>query len=951
MSGPWEKFKTPGVQASGPWEKYRNSNQASAPWENFGGSTSAAAAPQDPTKAALAQGLDAQAQQMLSPDDAQLQGRQDGTWANARAVTGDALAAFASRVPKGVVNFVGLPGTLVDMGSDITSWAASNVSQALGGPELNFSVRTPVSGQALNDAIGMDELLYEPRTYGGKIAGRVGEEVGAAVIPIAGFMGAASRMGTQGAREAPRLLRDFLERAAIDPKRFAQQESAVATAAGIGAGTLDPDQENPLLDLVGAFSGAGIYGAGKTLMGAGGNVINAIRGDPNYADEVVRQHVADILADHANVRPDASGTADTSDLVSMLLDPARREIETVIPGFRPSSADVTANPGLASLEYSRQSGQGAGPFNARRTSNNAAVESVMRGYEPVETPGVFREALQDEADRRLSDAAVAEMNAREVFDTLLGDLTPQTSRSGRGALVREDLENLLAAERDKVNRAYSEFDVAARPVDAEELQGAIASAREALTTAERSWIPEGTLDRIEALGKSADPEVPPEPVRMREVTSLLSMLGQQKRAALARPENGGDYAASAIDNVMNAMQRFIDARITPDEKQAWEAAKRANFEKMEKFRRPGSPVAEVLREGVGGRYSVPDENVASRFANRETALDELFKLSNSPETRGAIRDEILSRSRGSDARSLEKLREQYAAQISRFPGLDDELKKAADAGRTAEGFGAARTELERDLGAPGRPGRSVVGKYLQYGDENAERAISAVLASKDPAAAADELVQFAGNNPRALEGARAAFWQKLKKETRSAEKSADGAQMWRGDWLNEFLTEPRTAAVAERLYSDKPEHLDALRAIGAALQNTDLRTRARAPSTSGTAQSVNNVLTPETLQSRVYAYARGQISGTFLASSIAAVAARRAVRGARADAINRMLDEALLDPNAAAFLLEQYNPANRAALAKKAKVWLGNQANTFMEVLAEDDEPEDPVKEWAGGGR
>jgi hypothetical protein len=75
------------------------------------------------------------------------------------------------------------------------------------------------------------------------------------------------------------------------------------------------------------------------------------------------------------------------------------------------------------------------------------------------------------------------------------------------------------------------------------------------------------------------------------------------------------------------------------------------------------------------------------------------------------------------------------------------------------------------------------------------------------------------------------------------------------------------------------------------------------------------------------------------------------VRGARADAINRMLDEALLDPNAAAFLLEQYNPANRAALAKKAKVWLGNQANTFMEMLAEDDEPEDPVKEWAGGGR
>ncbi len=160
--------------------------------------------------------------------------------------------------------------------------------------------------------------------------------------------------------------------------------------------------------------------------------------------------------------------------------------------------------------------------------------------------------------------------------------------------------------------------------------------------------------------------------------------------------------------------------------------------------------------------------------------------------------------------------------------------------------------------------------------------------------------------------------------------------------LMRFLDEPRNAAVAERLYRDNPEHLADIRRIAEAIQSVDVRQRARAPNTSGTAQGLSNVLTPETLQSRIGSYQRGQISGSFLVTSIAAVTARRAVKRAQTQAIGRLLDEALLNPEAAAVLLRENNPANRALLARRAKAWMGNQASTVVNLL--DGEDEDPVR-------
>ncbi len=111
---------------------------------------------------------------------------------------------------------------------------------------------------------------------------------------------------------------------------------------------------------------------------------------------------------------------------------------------------------------------------------------------------------------------------------------------------------------------------------------------------------------------------------------------------------------------------------------------------------------------------------------------------------------------------------------------------------------------------------------------------------------------------------------------------------------------------------------------------------ARAPNS--TAGNYQPALSPETVNSRLMAVHRGQIGLPYFGLSIAATMARRVVGKAREDAFNRLLDRALLDPDTAAMLLREQNPANRAAMQRKAKLWLGNQASKVADMLEGEDD-------------
>jgi hypothetical protein len=885
----------------------------------------------------------------------------------------------------GIANVAGLP---VDLANLALMGAGGNM---------------PVGGsKSIDRALGGFGALPEPTQETPLSRGlrRVGEEVGAAIVPTGGALAAAGRVGVQGARKLSPIARAFVEPAAVAPTHFAGKEAAAALAAGTGAASVNEatraagvreDSLGHLAgDIGGALAGVGTVGAVKAIGGKLGEVLNAVRGAPGYVDRVVRDEVTDQILRASGVhsrpgtvidsaplvdaieagRPVSSAARDeaTSQILQALgpraqLDDAgraARRVDQVVPGFKESLADRTANPGLAALEFDRQRhGSNSGLFAQRRADNTAAIDQALGRYEPQGNPGAFRSELEATRDQRLQELDSTTAAARDNADRLAAELRPSTSAAQRGATVRGALDDARDAARANTEAAYAAADVSGAPVSPEGLARTLDQVTGGLTEVERGLVPQGLVDRVAGLGRGASSPVDTglldasgsaiyrpavvEPVAMKEATDLRSELLRLQRAALADPraERGGRNAARVLGKYLDAVDGFISGNLTEAQQAALSEARGAKFTEAETFTRRGDPTAAVLARYEGGTPRVRDENVAASFVDPE-AMDRLFSQADTPQVRQAIRDEVLSRGSMDDAKRIRGFVDTYGAQINRFPGLRDELRRAAEARATEASAVDAQSNLIREIGPQGR---GTVARYLQYGDENAEKAMRAVVAAKDPAHAADELLSFVGDAPKAVEGARKVFWNLMQKSARrTGETTADltGAQSWMPRAFKRFIDDPATAAVAERLYRTDPDHWANVKKIAEAIQGVDVRnTIGGAPKTSGELRGSGGITSIETLQSRGYAWGSGRISGTFLLTSLAAVAGRRAVARARHEAIARMLDEALLNPDAAATLLKENNPANRAALARKAKGWLGNEASTFIQIItpeSRDDE-------------
>lgn len=863
----------------------------------------------------------------------------------------DTGAILLDRLGEGAANTLGLPVDAIN--------AAPMLANLVPGVDGVGPISSnPIGGSDwLNQArkgFGVIPDAPEPRDWVQTLAGRIGEEVGAAALPVAGLVGAGGRMGAKVARESANpFVRTFVAPAAANPAKFIGSETAGATAAGTGAGIanmfVDRDTtQGQVADMAGALGGAGVYGIGATLAKGLGQAFNAIRQNPNYVDDVVKDAVVDRLGNAAGL-DGTEGPIDTDQLLDLITASDTTRPSDIIPGFQESLADVTQNPGLASLEYSRQSGPNSGMFTTRRTANNEAIDQVMEVLAPQQTPGAFRSELETQRDLRLSAAAGDTQSAQSEFDAYIQNLQPRMGAEERGATIRSGLDNAHRYSRDLEDMAWAglEGDVETGP-----LADLLDETRGGLTTARQQSVSDldQTVDIPRQLAGTADE--PAGPVNIRELIDMRSTLLDEQRAALSGQQPDRNRA-SVVGQVIDDINAYLDSdAVDPALRAQFEDARAVSRDVNEQFNRPNDPIAQTLARSEG-RPDLPDSAVAPRFVQPDSRqasnIDRLLATtdltSQGGSVREAVKDQILSgiQRQGMTPARLQQYLGQFTRAFDRFPDLRADVEAAAAAGGRLSEQVDAQGRLTNDLGSSdgAQPGRGPVGRYLQYSDANSERAISEVLSAKDPAAAADELLNFIGDNPSAVEGARSAFWQKLRTESQSAERSMSGPRMWRGDWLKSFLGKPATAAVAERLYRDNPEHLVDIRAIADVLDNTDLRVRARAPASSGTAQGVNPVLTPETLQSRFYAYMRGQVSGTYLVTSIAAVVARRAVRGAQTEAIERMTDKALLDPDFAAELLKENNPANRAAMARKVRAWLGNEASTFINLMNQPDEEDD----------
>jgi hypothetical protein len=833
---------------------------------------------------------------------------------------------------RGVANVLGLPGSLLDVLPDGAT------------PFSNMP-----SGEDIQHIFGLDRAP-EPRNAVEGITGRIGEEIGAGLIPTASIAARAVQKGLPAIRQSGNTIaRYFMEPAAVNPAKFIGAETAAATAAGTGAGLVgqipgvDRDTTaGQYADLAGAIGGVGAYGVSKSLLGGLKNILMAVTGNKGYTDDVVNNAVVDRLGKSAGL-DESDAPMDTQTLVDAITNPGAARPSTVIPGFEESLADRTGNPGIAALEYGRQSGPNSGRFAQRRAANSDVVDAAMQGVAPQETPGAFRSALEDQVASRSAAAAANTQAAQHDFDRYIENLRPRMGAEERGADIRA---GALNAERSADELQHMAWNGTAADIDPNPLADAMDTARSALPLARQDAISgvNGTLDiprrLVEMRGGAAVP--------IDEINSMRTTLQDRQRAARSA---GDRNEAEALGRMIDEVNNYLGSDAVPVAvRNATENARAVSRDYNERFNRPNDPIADIIADKEG-RFNVPDTAVPGRFvkpdARNNSEIDRLLAetdlSSHGRPVREALSDELLSQMERAhvlgDADAIDGFLTSYGRVFDRFPDLRDEVAAAAQSNRALDTASAAQADVEASVGP-----KSTVGKYLQHGDADSERAITEVLNSKDPAAAADELMNTVGNDPRAVEGARAAFWQKMKTASQSsdnANRGMSGGRQWRGDWLKSFLADPKTRAVAERLYWNNPAALEKIQTFADVLDNVDLRQRGRAPGTSGTAQGVNPTLSVETLQSRSYAWMRGQVSGTFLVTSILAVFARRAVRKAQTEAIERLTDKALLEPDFAAELLRDNNPANLAALRRKAKTWFGNEASTILDLIeGNDDETE-----------
>lgn len=860
---------------------------------------------------------------------------------------------------QGMAGTVGLPATLGKM-----------LGQPSTGPVTLLGGIPFLSPEAMNEGLnwlnrhtaatlGLNPPQEQPEGPAQRVANRVGQEIGAAMVPVGGAVATGSRMAipearvaTEAASKLPWVARIFakpgaemVESAAVNPGRLIGREAKMATGAGLGAagvneltGKAQADAAGKpstgyqtLGDLIGQFGGAGLTALASKAGEVGGHLLDAIRGHSPEGDRVIRDVATDEIARAAGLKPSKPGAPlDTEGLAAEVAN--GKSVGDVIPGFVESTADRSKNPGLAALEYSRQSGPNSGLYAAKRSANTAAVDAAMGRSEPQATPGAFSSELDLERNRRLTDAMVGRENATSDAAAATAPLTPSGTAATRGNTIRGELDTAREAARTATADAYGAADINNAPLQPRTLSEALNRVTDGLPRADRVDTPQGLIDQIANL--PAD-----QPTTMREATALKTRLLDMQREAAARP--GGRNAARVLGQYLDAVEGVIQGGMTPEQQAALATARGARATEAQAFDRQGDPVSSILAEYPGGRPKMRDENVA-RLATRNDALGRILQQADTPATRAAIRDELLSNADTSTPQGLRQFLDRYGPQVDRFPGLRDELVKAQGA-RTAE-VAATQTEsaLQREIG---QQGRGTVARYLQYGDENAQKAMQGVISSKDPARSIDELLTFVNDDPKAVEGARKVFWDIMQRKVRSGGSTTatiGGSQPYLPAALKKFTEDPATAAVAERLYRDNPEHWQNVKKIAEAMQGVDVRNAAKAPNTSGTGQTFKNdfMPSPEALQSRIFAVERGVVSPAYAALNVISIMARKAMRNQNVEAVHTAIDKALLDPEFAALLLKQNNPANRAALRYATRGWKTDAASQFMQMLSPDSQDE-----------
>ncbi len=835
----------------------------------------------------------------------------------------------------------------------------------IGGSEsLWDTVNAP--GELIGMIMGYDRQDLQPENAFERISGRVAQELGAAAVPMA----IGGRMAQTGARLAPKpaattrlgrasqaprnMINRYADGFEANPAAMVRKEAGYAGAAGLGAGVAresvsdgDPTTTTgweTAADLGGSLAGVAALSTGKGVLDAGGELLSGLTG--SVVSREGRTQAVEALARHAGLVPNADGIVDTAGLVRAIEDGS--DVSAAIPGFKDTLADRTGDTGLASLTYSRQSGPNSGQFRQRGESNAGAVGAKMDAMAPGGDAAAFRQTLDTNVGAALQQIEKSVADAEAAVAQAAQAAAPQM----RDAAARgEDVRGALVARRDaelaKVGQMFQQIEQSGVPVDVGPLRDRFDALTKGLTMERQKLVPPqaGTVAQL-------TPEGAPALHSPREVFDVRSGLSAEGAAAkLAGDQPRAGVTADFIDEVDAYLMEALD----PETAAALQAARAARASVGKRFEEP-TAVGRAVQETGRGQFRTPPEQVAQSLTPTDAGgitdyRAAMAEVGADPKARAALADQILADAQAANAldspEALKRFTEQRGVMLGDFPEVQRKLA-AAQAELDKTGPTKAKAAADRALLEKGP-----IGAYRGPAPENAVASIDAAInSSPRPGEAIEALVAAAGGTPQARTDLKNAFWQSLENKARPVRaeaRGADGGAQWNFTKLYRTLVAPQTtgdrkmAEAAAALYSDDPQHLDALKEVATLLNKADLHTTMRAPASSGTAQVDQTIrgVSTESLGAYSFAYQRGQIGLPYILVRIASTMGRTMHAGAIEDAYSRILDDALLNPDTAKKLLQDNNPATRALLRQNAKAWVGPAAGELIRSLDADEGSDD----------
>lgn len=939
-----------------PWEKYGAPAATSAPpvgpWAKYGGDAPAAAA----------DNLDQLAQQLAAadappmpglpvpdlPQRAEPQTETDSPWSR---YISDVAASIPDGLRQGVAAIAAAPVEIVNM--------APMIGNILPGEQgIGPMSERPVGGyKDIDEALRLGSTRseattpivpdYKPETVAGRFANRVSEEVGATAVPLLAAGGAAARLGKEGARQLPGWQRRFVEPMAVDPGRVAAREGAYAVAAGTGAQTaneiVSPDGEgtwwSDLLGSVGGVAGLGAVNAGADLAGY---AYGAARGSTGVFDDVAGEAVASRLIDNSTVMQEAyaqggRGAVDAEALARRLETPSAAEV--AFPGFRANIADRAQDPGLATLAYNSNTIL-PGAMNARINANAAVVDDWFKSVAPEGNAPYLRQALQQGAEQRIAAAVDEASGATRAFDDALSDLRPQRGPVDRGYAIRNALQRRNDAELARIADMYGSLD-GSLPVDYTGLRQQFDDVTAGLPLNDRTRFAPAETGTVRQLAPDpAEPTVLP----LNEALSIRSGL------AAELTESTNPQQRRVAGQYQDATDEFIRSALPEDQVKLMDEARAARLDVGRRFEDTGA-VPEILNRTGRTQYTMPNEAVPGRVLQGPTDYQAVMREAGSDAAaRRAvaeqIKDEALQANAIRNPDALARFMQERNFALKDFPEVRNALERAGASKQTMEAAEKAAAETTKRL-SPGGP--SATGQYLRYDDTGTRQAIKTAWNSDQPERAVRELLEVAGDTPDARAAAKAALWEEVAGTGRDSARTMtgeDGVTRWNGRKLHELMQNPKFARTAEILWEDNPEHLANIRQAADALAGAEGAFRAKAPGASGTAQALvsgkyDPSLTTTSIASRVRSVNRGQLSPTIAIIDVASTALRNRSARVQSRAIEEMMARAINEPEFAAALLRQHNPADAAAMKRAFLSQYGVRLPTVANILAETDDDED----------